>query len=62
MNARVADLTAKQYQPRMERLKEIEADIKSKIEEYCLADEKMEVSHVIIYPRLDLSARVIYAI
>lgn len=42
LNNRIADLTMKQFQPRMERLKEIEADIKSKIEEYCLADEKME--------------------
>ncbi|KAI8923533.1 hypothetical protein BC831DRAFT_28138 [Entophlyctis helioformis] len=39
----VADLTKKQFHPRMERLKTIEHDIKNRMEEYALAEERMEV-------------------
>ncbi|KAJ3332002.1 hypothetical protein HDU76_001618, partial [Blyttiomyces sp. JEL0837] len=42
LNATVADLQKKQFQPRMERLKAIEKDIKSRMEEYALAEERME--------------------
>ncbi|KAJ3356724.1 hypothetical protein HDU83_000140 [Entophlyctis luteolus] len=38
----VADLQKKQFQPRMERLKAIEKDIKGRMEEYALAEERME--------------------
>lgn len=33
----------KQFQPRMERLKVIERDIKDRMVEYALAEERMEV-------------------
>ncbi|KAJ3379917.1 hypothetical protein HDU92_006309 [Lobulomyces angularis] len=42
LNHRVQELTSKQFQPRMERLKEIENDIQEKMEEYCLGEERME--------------------
>ncbi len=38
----VADLTKRQFQPRMERLKLIERDVKSRMEEFVLAEERME--------------------
>jgi hypothetical protein len=43
LSAAVADLQKNQFQPRMERLKAIEKDIKSRMEEYALAEERMEV-------------------
>ncbi|KAJ3220336.1 hypothetical protein HDU67_000003 [Dinochytrium kinnereticum] len=43
LSASIADLQKKQFQPRMERLKAIEKDIKSRMEEYALAEERMEV-------------------
>ncbi|KAJ3107124.1 hypothetical protein HDU97_004817 [Phlyctochytrium planicorne] len=42
LSATIADLQKKQFQPRMERLKAIEKDIKSRMEEYALAEERME--------------------
>ncbi|KAJ3121778.1 hypothetical protein HK098_003412 [Nowakowskiella sp. JEL0407] len=42
LNSNVSDLNTKQFQPRMERLKTIEKDIKSRMEEYALAEERME--------------------
>ncbi|KAJ3414583.1 hypothetical protein HDV05_006322 [Chytridiales sp. JEL 0842] len=42
LSTSVADLQKKQFQPRMERLKAIEKDIKSRMEEYALAEERME--------------------
>jgi hypothetical protein len=44
LNATVSELEKKQFQPRMERLKAIENDIKNRMEEYALAEERMEVS------------------
>lgn len=38
----VSDLTKRQFQPRMERLKLIERDVKNRIEEYILGEERME--------------------
>ncbi|KAJ3049474.1 hypothetical protein HK097_009533 [Rhizophlyctis rosea] len=38
----IDDLKKKQFQPRMERLKAIERDIKNRMEEYALAEERME--------------------
>ncbi|KAJ3409926.1 hypothetical protein HDU80_007941 [Chytriomyces hyalinus] len=42
LSATVAELQKKQFQPRMERLKAIEKDIKGRMEEYALAEERME--------------------
>ncbi|ORY52950.1 hypothetical protein BCR33DRAFT_779325 [Rhizoclosmatium globosum] len=42
LSAVVAELQKKQFQPRMERLKAIEKDIKGRMEEYALAEERME--------------------
>ncbi|KAL2916157.1 hypothetical protein HK105_204248 [Polyrhizophydium stewartii] len=42
ISEQVADLTKKQFHPRMERLKTIEHDIKNRMEEYALAEERME--------------------
>ncbi|KAJ3191771.1 hypothetical protein HK101_007425 [Irineochytrium annulatum] len=42
LSSTVAELQKKQFQPRMERLKAIEKDIKSRMEEYALAEERME--------------------
>ena len=42
LNNQVADLTKKQFQPRMERLKLIERDVKNRMEEFVLAEERME--------------------
>jgi hypothetical protein len=44
LNLQVIDLTKRQFQPRMERLKLIERDVKNRMEEYILAEERMEVS------------------
>ena len=43
LNTTVSELEKKQFQPRMERLKAIENDIKNRMEEYALAEERMEV-------------------
>ena len=43
MDNQIADLRTKQFHPRMEWLKLIEKDIKSRIEEYALAEERMAV-------------------
>ncbi|KAJ3190149.1 hypothetical protein HDU85_000440 [Gaertneriomyces sp. JEL0708] len=42
LRAAVADLTKKQFQPRMERLTAIEKDIKVRLEQYALSEERME--------------------
>jgi hypothetical protein len=42
LNNQVSDLTKRQFEPRMERLKLIERDIKNRIEEYILGEERME--------------------
>lgn len=42
LNNQVSDLTKKQFEPRMERLRLIERDIKNRIEEYILGEERME--------------------
>ncbi|KAJ3066570.1 hypothetical protein HDU98_010128 [Podochytrium sp. JEL0797] len=42
LSAEVNELQKKQFQPRMERLKAIEKDIKGRMEEYALAEERME--------------------
>ncbi|KAJ1553105.1 hypothetical protein HK405_008932 [Cladochytrium tenue] len=39
----VTDLRKNQYQPRMERLKAIEKDIKGRMEEFALAEERLEL-------------------
>ncbi|KAI9334269.1 hypothetical protein BDR26DRAFT_898022 [Obelidium mucronatum] len=44
LTAAVGELQKKQFQPRMERLKAIEKDIKGRMEEYALAEERMEVT------------------
>ncbi|KAK6097787.1 hypothetical protein MT418_001878 [Batrachochytrium dendrobatidis] len=42
LREQVLDLSKKQFHPRMEKLKAIELDIKSRMEEYALAEERME--------------------
>ncbi|KAJ3182693.1 hypothetical protein HDU87_008032 [Geranomyces variabilis] len=42
LGEKITELSKEQYLPRMERLKVIESDIKSKMEEYALAEESME--------------------
>lgn len=42
LNNQVSDLNKRQFSPRMERLKLIERDIKNRIEEYILGEERME--------------------
>ncbi|KAI9090830.1 hypothetical protein DFS34DRAFT_341773 [Phlyctochytrium arcticum] len=42
LNSIILELNKKQFQPRMERLKKIERDIKDRMEEYALAEERME--------------------
>ena len=42
LNNQVSDLNKRQFHPRMERLKLIERDIKNRIEEYILGEERME--------------------
>ncbi|KND03748.1 uncharacterized protein SPPG_01204 [Spizellomyces punctatus DAOM BR117] len=42
LNATITELNKKQFQPRMERLRAIEKDIKNRMEEYALAEERME--------------------
>ncbi|KAJ3136360.1 hypothetical protein HK100_001809 [Physocladia obscura] len=54
MSSIVSELQKKQFQPRMERLKAIEKDIKGRMEEYALAEERMEEI------RLDSYALAIY--
>ena len=56
MNDQIIDLQRKQFHPRMERLKIIEKDIKDRMEEYALAEERMEVKKttntISLYKRL----------
>ncbi|KAJ3044639.1 hypothetical protein HDV00_001565 [Rhizophlyctis rosea] len=47
----IDDLKKRQFQPRMERIKAIERDIKNRMEEYALAEERME--HTYCTPCLD---------
>ncbi|KAI9224268.1 hypothetical protein BC828DRAFT_402412 [Blastocladiella britannica] len=42
LQQRFKDIQSKQYEPRMERLKAIESDLKSRMEEYLLAEESLE--------------------
>jgi hypothetical protein len=48
LNDQIIDLTKKQFAPRMERLKVIERDLKSRMTEYALAEERMEVKLLIM--------------
>ncbi|KAI9179061.1 hypothetical protein H9P43_005723 [Blastocladiella emersonii ATCC 22665] len=44
INRNISDLQSRQYEPRMERLRAIERDLKSRMEEYMLAEESLETA------------------
>jgi uncharacterized protein (DUF342 family) len=56
LNNQIIELTKKQFAPRMERLKVIERDIKDRMSEYALAEERMEV-HETNKDRIHMSQR-----
>ncbi|KAI9202540.1 uncharacterized protein BJ171DRAFT_176768 [Polychytrium aggregatum] len=46
LSQQVEELSKKQFQPRMEKLKAIEQDVKIRMEEYALAEERLETGFI----------------